>query len=203
MKNKKLIIRIIIGVFLLIYFSLIILLCTFILKENKYGISESKNKVYVIINKDNETDKYKNGSLVVVKKENINTIKEGSELFTYKSDESNKVYISIGKVEKICLDTNPKYYVLEGDTGNYKSNSIIGTQIKTINGIGSIINFFTNKIVFFIFVILPPLSFIMYEIYFILKFLGVGENKNIKETEEILKEKEDEDESEDKELEND
>ena len=203
MKNKKLIIRIIIGVFLLIYFSLIILLCTFILKENKYGISESKNKVYVIINKDNETDKYKNGSLVVVKKENINTIKEGSELFTYKSDESNKVYISIGKVEKISLDTNPKYYVLEGDTGNYKSNSIIGTQIKTINGIGSIINFFTNKIVFFIFVILPPLAFIMYEIYFILKFLGVGENKNIKETEEILKEKEDEDESEDKELEND
>ena len=191
MKNKKLIIRIIIGVFLLIYFSLIILLCTFILKENKYGISESKNKVYVIINKDNETDKYKNGSLVVVKKENINTIKEGSELFTYKS------------VEKISLDTNPKYYVLEGDTGNYKSNSIIGTQIKTINGLGSIINFFTNKIVFFIFVILPPLAFIMYEIYFILKFLGVGENKNIKETEEILKEKEDEDESEDKELEND
>ena len=203
MKNKKLVIRIIIGVFLLIYFSLIILLCTFILKENKYGISESKNKVYVIINKDNETDKYKNGSLIVVKKENINTIKEGSELFTYKSDESNEVYISIGKVEKISLDTNPKYYVLEGDAGNYKSNSIIGTQIKTINGLDSIINFFTNKIVFFIFVILPPLAFIMYEIYFILKFLGVGENKNIKEQEEILKEEADKDESEDKELEND
>ena len=49
MKNKKLVIRIILGVFLIIYFLLVILLCTFVLKENKYGITESKNKVYIII----------------------------------------------------------------------------------------------------------------------------------------------------------
>ncbi len=206
MKNKK-IIKIILGVIFVIYFLLVVLLCTFILKENKYGISETSNKVYVIINKNNETDKYKKGSLVVVKKENINTIKEGNELFTYKSDENNNVYVSISKVEKISKDTNPKYYVLEGDTGNYKSNSIIGTHVKTINGLGSIINFFKNKIVFFIFVILPPLAIVMYEVYFILKLFGIGTYKKVKkeskEQEEKLKEEMDDDESEDKELEND
>lgn len=199
MKNKKLVIRIILGVFLIIYFLLVILLCTFVLKENKYGITESKNKVYIIINKNNENDKYKKGSLVVVKKENINTIKEGNELFTYKSDDSNKVYVSISKVEKISLDTNPKYYVLEGDTGNYISNSIIGTHIKTINGLGSVINFFKNKIVFVIFIILPPLAFIMYEIYCILKIFGIVPYKRVKKIEEESEESE----SEDKELEND
>ena len=173
MKDKKLVIKITLGVVFVLYFLFVILLCTFILKENKYGITESNNKVYVIINKDNSNDKYKKGSLVIVKKENINTIKVGNEIFSYKSDSNNKVYISIDKVEKISLDTNPKYYVLEGDSGNYKNNSIIGTHLKTINGLGNIINFFKNKIVFIIFVILPPLALIMYEVYYILKMFGI------------------------------
>lgn len=196
MKDKKLVIKITLGVVFVLYFLFVILLCTFILKENKYGITESNNKVYVIINKDNSNDKYKKGSLVIVKKENINTIKVGNEIFSYKSDSNNKVYISIDKVEKISLDTNPKYYVLEGDSGNYKNNSIIGTHLKTINGLGSIINFFKNKIVFIIFVILPPLALIMYEVYYILKMFGIGSSKKI---EKENKEKE----VDDKELESD
>ena len=203
MKDKKLVIKIIIGIFLIIYFLLVILLCSFILKENKYGISESNKKSYIIINENNKTDRNKKGTLVVVEKKNINNIKVGDEVFTYKSDEKNKVYVSISKVESISLDTNPKYYVLEGDTGNYKSNSLIGTQIKTISSLGSIITFFTNKIVFLIFIIIPPIIFIMYEAYYILKYLDIGitkeleveekkEEKEIKELEEELNDNTDE-----------
>ena len=80
-ENIKLFIKILLWIIAIFYFSCIILLSLFILKENKYGVTVINNKTYVIINDSNKNSTNKKGSLVIVKNMDINNILLKRNLF--------------------------------------------------------------------------------------------------------------------------
>ena len=95
---KKILIGIrntIIGIFLFIYLSFIIIISTLLLNRNDYGMTQFKDKTLILITNEVANEKYKEGSLVIVKEEKITDIKINDEVFIYKTDKKNKKVLHI------------------------------------------------------------------------------------------------------------
>ena len=171
--------KISIIVLIVLYLIFASYICIFILKENKFGITEFGDKSYIII-KNNDIVNYKKGSLVIVENKNISELNNNDEIFYYNSNDKNEIYISNGIIEKVSLDTEPQYVILKETKGNWKDEAVIGTIEKTYNGLGYILNVFTNDFCFLVLIIIPIISLILYEVYNILRYFGINPLKESK-----------------------
>ena len=92
MKKKFKIVRnIILGVFLFVYLSFIILISTLLLSRNEYGITQFKDKALIKIDEEVATDKYNKGSLVIVENKKIEELSLNDEIFLWATPASMSV----------------------------------------------------------------------------------------------------------------
>ena len=176
--NKGL--KIVSIVFIVIYVFVVLFSSLFIIMENDYGITKCKDNYYVIINKKNENGKSKDGMLVVVKDLKIKDIKENDEVFLYKSDSNNKVYVGPSIANKVYAEEDEPYITVENELSVYREDSVLGKSVNKINGLGKIIEVLTKKWVFLVFMVIPCCVLAVYIIYTIIKYISM---KNEKEEE--------------------
>ena len=80
-KTLKTIKNIFVGIFLVAYFTVIILVSSLLLSRNDYGVTQFGDKVFIKITKEIANDKYKEGSLVILEAKEIKYLEIGEEVF--------------------------------------------------------------------------------------------------------------------------
>ncbi len=171
MKKKALII---IGA---VYLLLALFITACMLKRNDYGIINTKKYSYIVTD---AIDKYDDNDLIRFPKKSNEYYLDKEAYYYDESKMLRKGTINEIKDNLFTIDGVVNYNVL-----------IIGTPDKSYNLIGGIINTFTNKAIYLIFIILPVFILFVYEIYlfvFYLKETKQGKEDN-NETNNITKEK--------------
>ena len=163
-------------VILSFYVLIVVFVSVFILIENEYGISKFKDNYYVIINEENITDNYKLGDLVVVKDKKISDLKEWEEVFVYKSDSKNNVYVGINYIDEIHNDDEP-YVLLKNEYGIFRDDTIVGKGVKRIGKLGAYLEVLSRKWIFLVFIIVPCSLLAIYELYYMFRYLIFGDKK--------------------------
>lgn len=179
---KKILIGIrnaIIGIFLFIYLSFIIVISTLLLNRNDYGMTQFKDKTLILVTNEVANEKYKEGSLVIVEEKEIADIKINDEVFIYKTDKKTKtVKVIISKVGKINTEATSPYVVLANDGTAWGEDFIAGSAYKVYEHLGMILSFIESKWIFFSLLIVPCFFILLYEIHLVIvtiRFDGMDE----------------------------
>lgn len=160
----KIFLKIILGIIVAAYFLVIASVTVCLLCYNDYKVTEIAGNSLIIIDK--QSDKYKDGDLVVFKKPNLKNIKVGSEVFFY--EVTNGIpSINYGNVTNIEQINEEESTLTINDNHTISSQSLIGsTDYATVYPkIGSILSVLESRFGFLILVILPTLILFLYEIY--------------------------------------
>lgn len=175
-KTLKIVRNIIIGVFLFIYLSFIVIISTLLLNRNEYGVTQFGDKALIIIDEQVTSDKYKKGSLVIVESKKINELNVNEEIFVYKTNKKeNKLQIIISKIGKINDEKNNSYIVLENDGTSWGEDFIAGTAVTTYEKIGNFLSFIESKWMFFCLLIVPCFFILLYEIHLVIVTIKFGD----------------------------
>ena len=164
----KIFFKLLLLVIAFIYFSIVIVLSLFILKENDFGVTVINNKSYILVNETNKNKNTESGMLVVVESKDINKYVEDDELYVYESDKQNRVIVSSGFVESV-ENENEVYVTLKGRNASYREDIIIGVPVRKIPKLGGIIDFLKDRWIFLALIIVPSSLIVMYEIFYIFK----------------------------------
>lgn len=184
-KALKIVRNIIVGVFLFVYLSFIILISTLLLNRNDYGVTQFGNKALIKIDEQISTDDYKLGSLVIVEQKKIEELNINDEIFVYKTNKrENTLQIIISKIGKINTEQNNSYVVLANDGTSWGEDFIAGTEFATYEKIGTILSFIESKWVFFCLLIVPCFFILLYEIHLVIVTVKFGdlEDEELDET---------------------
>ena len=175
-KTFKIVRNIIIGIFLFVYLSFIVLVSTLLLNRNDYGVTQFGDKALIIIDEQVSTKNYNKGSLVIVEQKKINELKVDDEIFVYKTNKrENTLQIIISKIGKVNNEKNNEYVVLKNDGTSWGEDFIAGTAVKTYEGIGKILAFIESKWIFFCLLIVPCFFILLYEIHLVIVTVKFGD----------------------------
>lgn len=189
-KVLQIIKSILIGVFLTLYFTFIILISTLLLNKNDYGVTQFNDKAMILIDEEIANETYKKGSLVIVQEKKINELNIGDEIFVYKTNKTEKtVKITVANVDKINLENNSPYVVLANDKTAWSEEFIAGTTFSVYSDIGGFLSFIESKWVFFGLLIVPCFFILLYEIYLVIITIKFGDIDDEEYQEEVKNKK--------------
>ena len=168
--------KILIIVFV-IYGTIALLATKFLLDRNEYGVFETKNNYYIC----NETIKEYDGSSLVQFDKNIDSEKLVEEDVYYFNIVNE---LQSGKL--VSYDKEKELFNIDGV--DYDKDKVLGRPNKAYQLVGSLLNIVTSRAFYLIFVIIPFLGLLIYEIYLFTKYSSHEKNKkgvdNDKKTEE-------------------
>lgn len=178
---------IVIGVWLIV--SIFVTVC--LLSYNEFKVTTFGNHSLLIIDSDEMEPIFKEGDLLIVKRNSDSKIEVGDKVFYYNSTVNSKVLIYSDEVqEKEKVTKTETTYVLDGQkvSGEYIIGKLDTT--KAYHGLGALLGVFTSRWGFMFLVIFPTLFAIIYEI-----MLVVEARRAMKKEEKELKEAKEEKES--------
>ena len=148
----------------ILYLAVIIFVTGCLLFYNQYKVTQINDKTFIII--DDKSDMYKDGDLVIFKKNANDDIKSGDEIFFYEVT-NGEVNIVSGKVTKSEKITDKETTFTINGNHEISSESVIGKTItaSTYPSVGKVLYIFESRFGFLLLVILPALLFFFYEIY--------------------------------------
>ncbi len=158
------------GILVTIYILIAVALTACLLTYNDYKISVFGDRSLIILEDNELAPKYKKGSLLIVKKNSNDDIKQGDEIFFYNTYK-NKVVVNVSKVNKVkkVTDTETTYTI----NGKYEISSqyVIGKADTTtvINDVGSILSVLESKWGFLLVIVFPISLLFIYELYIIIR----------------------------------
>ncbi len=158
------------GILVTIYILIAVALTACLLTYNDYKISVFGDRSLIILEDNELAPKYKKGSLLIVKKNSNDDIKQGDEIFFYNTYK-NKVVVNVSKVNKVkkVTDTETTYTI----NGKYEISSqyVIGKSDTTtvINDVGSILSVLESKWGFLLVIVFPISLLFIYELYIIIR----------------------------------
>ena len=165
-KLKKIVINTVIGIwFVLAFFCTICLL-----SYNEFGTSVLGKYTLLIIDNDELEPEYKEGDLLVVKRNSDSKINAGQRVFYYNSAMNTKTLVFLGKVDdKSEQAKSDVTYTIEGE--KVSSEYVIGNteSVKQYHKIGTFLSVITSKWGFLFFILLPMLFAIIYEVMMIIE----------------------------------
>lgn len=170
MKKFFIIIRnIFIGMFLVIYFSFIILISTLLLNRNDYGVTEFGDKALILVDEDISNENYKEGTLVIIERKELTELEKGQEVFVYQPDKKDKsVNIVIANIAEIFPEDDSPYITLANNGSAWGEEYVGGTTVSTFDKLGGFLRFIESKWVFFILLIIPCFFILLYEVYLLI-----------------------------------
>lgn len=174
MKVLKIIKNILLGIFLVVYFSFVIVMTVLLLNFNDYGVTEFGNTSLIIINDEISNDDYKKGDLVVVEKKKIEKLEVGNYIFAYKVDEKGNVNIDLGKIGNIY----PEDDAISFENGaNFSMEYLAGVPTKTYEKIGTPLSIVQSKWGFLFIVLVPSFLIFIYEVYSLIVEIKYGKDE--------------------------
>ena len=168
----KIIKKIVVGLFVSVFFIFAIIMAVLLINYNDYGVSQFGNTSLILVKEDTSAN-YKKGDLVVVESKRIDKYNKGDELFIYKVVDKN-VDIEIGKLNKIYENENE----LGVENGSvYDIKFIAGTPTKVYSGIGNFLSVVESRMGFLFIILVPSFLIFVYEIYaLVIEFKYGSEN---------------------------
>lgn len=158
---KKILLNVVIIVWLIIALFTTICLLSF----NKFGTSVIGKNTLLIIDSDELEPDYKEGDLLVIKRNSDSKINVGDKVFYYNSSMNTSTLVFVGEIEKKTSSgkSEPTYTI---DKEKVSSEYIIGktTSVKKYSKLGTVLGALTSKWGFLFFILFPMLFAIIYEI---------------------------------------
>lgn len=166
----KSVMKIFFGIMITIYIVVAVFLTVCLLSYNDYKISVIGDKSLIVLEDDELAPEYKEGSLLIVTKNDNDDIKVNDDIFFYNTYK-NQVIVSVSKVkDKQKITETETTFVIEGDY-EFSSEYVIGKADTTIvmEDVGSILGFLESRWGFLLVIIFPILLLFLYEIYAIIR----------------------------------
>ena len=175
MKVLKTIKSIFLGTLMVIYFAFVIAMTVLLLNFNDYGVTEFGNKSMIIINDEISNDNYLKGDLVIVKKEKMEKLQVGQELFAYKVDEKGNVHIDLGKIGNLY----PEEDAISFENGStYSMEFVAGVPQEKHEKIGNFLSVVESKWGFLFIVLVPSFLIFVYEVYTLIVEIKYGSDED-------------------------
>ena len=173
-KVLKIIKSIITGILLIAYFSFVITMTVLLLNFNDYGVTQFGNTSLIIINDEISNENYNKGDVVVVKKEKLEKLEVGKDIFTYKVDEKGMVNIDLGKIGNIY----PEEEAISFENGStYSMEFIAGVPTEKHEKIGTFLSIVESKWGFLFIVLVPSFLIFVYEVYSLIIEIKYGKDE--------------------------
>ena len=153
---------IVIGAWLII--AIFVTVC--LLSQNQFNVSVLGDKTLLKIDNDEFDPTYKNGDLVIVKKEANKKMKIGDSVFFYNGNKENEYLINMGKITKITPVTSMETtFEINGEP--FSSEYVIGREdtVTKYSHVGMVLGAFESRWGYLFLVILPTLFAFVYEIF--------------------------------------
>ena len=160
----------IIGIIAVPYIIVAIFVTACLMCYNDYNITTFGDYSLIKVEDDSLMPTYKEGSLIVVRKNTFEEIKNNSYAFFYDTY-NNKVEVKYGKIiNKRRVNETENTYVLEGNY-DLSSEYFIGSAdtASVYNGLGKVLGVLESRFGFLFIFVLPILVLFIYEIYAIIK----------------------------------
>jgi len=175
--------KLLIDVLVFAWFAVAIFVSVCLLSYNDYKTTVLGNNTLIIVDNDQLEPDFKEGDLVVVKRNSDNKINKGDKIFYYNSAKTSSVFIFTGEVtEKETVTQFETTFTVNDSkvSGEY----VIGKQdtAKVYHGLGTVLGILTSKWGFLFLIILPTLFAIVYEIMMIIELVKESKNENEKKT---------------------
>ena len=175
MKVLKIIKNIFLGIVLVAYFAFVIVMTVLLLNFNDYGVTEFGNTSLIIINDEISNDNYKKGDLVITKKEKMEKLEVGQDIFAYKTDEKGNVSVDLGKIGNLYPEEN----AISFENGsNYSMEFIAGVPKEIHNDIGNFLSIVESKWGFLFIVLVPSFLIFIYEVYTLIVEIKYGSDED-------------------------
>ena len=155
-----------------VWFVIAVFVTICLLSYNEFKVTTFGKYSFLIMDSDELEPEFKEGDLVVVKRNSDNKIEIGDDVFYYNAKKNSSVLIYDDLVEeKEMVDRNETTYILDGK--KVSSDYVIGKKetSKTYRGLGTSLGLLTSKWGFMFLVIFPTLFAIIYEIMMIAESL--------------------------------
>lgn len=175
MKVLRVLKNILIGILMVGYFSFVIAMTVLLLNFNDYGVTEFGSTSLIIINDEISNENYNKGDLVLIKKEKLDKIEIGKDLFTYKVDAQGRVSIDLGKVGNIYPEENA---VSLENGSNYSMDFVAGAPTKKYEKIGTFLSIVESKWGFLFIVLVPSFLIFVYEVYSLIVEIKYGADED-------------------------
>ncbi len=165
----------IIAIIGVIYVILSVFVTKFLLDRNDYGAFETNDNYYVC---DKVIEEYSKGSLVKFTKMDDYSALVNEKVYYFDEDKTLK------SAELVAYDKDEKIFTI-GDI-NHSSDSLLGKPTKGYALVGAIISFLTTKVFYLLFIIIPVVFLLIYEIYLLTIYFRNGKNRKEANNEKMV-----------------
>ncbi len=170
MKTKK-----ILTVVLNVILWLVILLAAFfafttLATRNSDNVASLGGYTPLTVATDSMAPTFKSGDLIVIRKCDPATLKEG-DIITFHTIIENRYALNTHRIESITEKDGYRTYVTKGDNNAIEDqhiitdSDIVGRYVFKLAGFGKFMNFLSSSTGFFIVIVLPMLAFFIYQVY--------------------------------------
>ena len=137
-----------------------------LLSYNEYNVTEFGNYSMIIIDSDELEPKYYENDLVILKKQGQNKYAVGDEIFFYSGNKLTTNFVNIGEITNVTHYNDAESLYSINDKKVTYSNVIGNSKTaKVYKGYGLPLSILESKWGFMLFIILPTLFALVYEIY--------------------------------------
>lgn len=156
------------------YFGFALCMTILLLNYNKYGVTEFEKKQLILIKEDLAINDYNKGDLVIVEKQEIDELKVGDKVFTYKVNSDRSVSIQYGILGNIYPDDESVAF--ENGSG-YSMEFVAGKAIKSYPKYGTFLSIIESQWGFLFLVLVPIFLIFIYEVYALIIEIKYGAEK--------------------------
>ena len=160
----KSIFKILLIVFVILYFGVEILVTACLLNYNDQGVTQFGNTTWIIVDED-INDNYTKGDLLIVNRGTGEEVSVGDFIFFYNPTEN--YVINYAEVTNV-IDSNGYYTYIVGNDYNVYYDYYVGADVNLLKNIGTVLSILESQMGFLILIILPTMVAIIFEIYAII-----------------------------------
>lgn len=124
----------------------------------------------MIVESDSMAPTFKMGDLIIIKKCDPSTLKEG-DIITFHTIINNEYALNTHRIESIQDVEGYRSYTTKGDNNEISDTHIIadgdivGQYVGKVSGLGKVMSFLSSSAGFLIVIVLPLLLFFIYQVY--------------------------------------
>ena len=175
MKKLKIVKKVLFTIIGVAYFAFALCMTILLLNYNDYNVTQFGDTSLIILNKKVSMEGYQKGDLVLVESTELEDIKAGETIFTYKVDSNGYPQVQIGVVGEIYPEEEAVSFV-NGDT--YSMKFVAGRPTDVYNDIGSFLSVVESQWGFLFIVLVPCFLIFIYELYALIIEIKYGNEED-------------------------
>ena len=159
----------------IMYFAFALFMTVLLLNFNEYGVTQFGKKQLVLIREELAIKDFNKGDLVIVEQLDLDEIKVGDKIFTYKINKQKKAEMQYGIIGNVYLEDDAIAYE-NGDT--YSDEYVAGKAIESHAKIGTFLSIIESQWGFLFLVLVPIFLIFIYEVYALIIEIKYGADKD-------------------------